>query len=453
MWFVTNVKAEVVRKEQRNAVPMAEVPECKQEQRTGGGGRGLIRLEEARACRSAQRLCHRAAPREAPQSAVIGPRLLCRAMGSKKKELALQVNISTQEHWEEMLSSKGLTVVDVYQAWCGPCKPVVSLFQKMRIEVGLDLLHFALAEADRLDVLEQYRGRCEPTFLFYAGGELVSVVRGANAPLLQKTILDQLEAEKKVLAEGGQRKVIKDAALCQEDEWLPREKHDGEDKDVVASEKTCTLAIIKPDAVVHGKTDEIIMKELFEKLVRHLCSGPSHLLILTRTEGTDDVVTAWRALMGPCDPNMARKEQPESLRAQYGTEMPFNALHGSRDRGDAHRELALLFPRFKFSEGDVEAPQGPSLRLAPAFSRDLSSALTHIVCPGLWDTAVLLRWGGADWEQSGAAQSQSGAVRLEEQRALWRSSVPRRTGAKHWLGGAARALVSAVQSALRMELF
>lgn len=28
----------------------------------------------------------------------------------------------------------------------------------------------------------------------------------------------------------------------------------------VSSEETCTLAIIKPDAVVHGKTDEIIMK-------------------------------------------------------------------------------------------------------------------------------------------------------------------------------------------------
>ena len=34
-------------------------------------------------------------------------------------------------------------VVDVYQGWCGPCKPVVSLFQKMRVEVGPDLLHFA----------------------------------------------------------------------------------------------------------------------------------------------------------------------------------------------------------------------------------------------------------------------------------------------------------------------
>jgi nucleoside diphosphate kinase len=46
-------------------------------------------------------------------------------------------------------------------------------------------------------------------------------------------------------------------------------------------------------------------------LVYHMCSGPSHLLILTKTEGTEDVVTAWRALMGPCDPDVARREQPE----------------------------------------------------------------------------------------------------------------------------------------------
>ncbi|KAF6313220.1 NME/NM23 family member 9 [Rhinolophus ferrumequinum] len=248
-------------------------------------------------------------------------------MGSKKKEIALQVNISTQELWEEMLSSKGLTVVDVYQRWCGPCKPVVSLFQKMRIEIGLDLLHFAL---------------------------------------------------------------IKDEALSDEDERFSHQKDDGEEEDVVSSEKSCTLAIIKPDAVAHGKTDEIIMKiqeagfdiltneertmtkaemrlfyqhrageEAFEKLVHHMCSGPSHLLILTRTEGTEDVVTAWQTLMGPCDPDVARRDQPDSLRAQYGTEMPFNAVHGSRDREDASRELALLFPSFKFSDQVPEVAQAP----------------------------------------------------------------------------------------------
>ncbi|XP_012890120.1 PREDICTED: thioredoxin domain-containing protein 6 [Dipodomys ordii] len=310
-------------------------------------------------------------------------------MGSKKKEMALQVHVSTQELWEEMLSSKGLTVVDVHQGWCGPCKPVLSLFQKMRMEVDLDLLHFALAEADCLEVLEKYRGKCEPTFLFYAGGELVAVVRGANAPLLQKTILNQLEAEKRVLTDGRERKVIKDEVLSDRDEWFSQDEYGGGGEDLVSIDQTCTLAIIKPDAVVHGKMDEIIMKiqeagfdilvneervlteremrlfyqhrageETVEKLVRHMCSGPSRLLVLTRTEDSQDVVSAWRGLMGPCDPDVARREQPESLRAQYGTEMPFNAVHGSWNREEASRELALLFPNFRFSDDDTEALQG-----------------------------------------------------------------------------------------------
>ncbi|XP_004603276.2 thioredoxin domain-containing protein 6 [Sorex araneus] len=311
-------------------------------------------------------------------------------MGSKKKETALQVNISTQELWEEMLSSKGLTVVDVYQGWCGPCKPVVSLFQKLRLELGMDLLHFALAEADCLDVLERYRGRCEPTFLFYAGGELVAVVRGANAPLLEKTILDQLEAEKKVLAEGGERRAIKDEVLCGAGGRSSHEQDDGDPEDVASSGKSYTVAIIKPEAVAHGKTEEIMMKiqeagfnivtheertmteaevrlfyqhrageEAFEKLVHHMSAGRSHLLILTSTEGTKDVVSAWRTLMGPCDPNMARREQPDSLRAQYGTELPFNAVHGSQDSEAARRELGLLFPGQRESGHTAEGAVAP----------------------------------------------------------------------------------------------
>lgn len=35
------------------------------------------------------------------------------------------------------------SVVDVYQRWCGPCRAVVSLFRKIKNELGDDLLHFA----------------------------------------------------------------------------------------------------------------------------------------------------------------------------------------------------------------------------------------------------------------------------------------------------------------------
>uniref|UniRef100_A0A8C3N7T5 Thioredoxin domain-containing protein n=1 Tax=Geospiza parvula TaxID=87175 RepID=A0A8C3N7T5_GEOPR len=74
-----------------------------------------------------------------------------------------------------------VSIVDVFQAWCGPCKPVVNLFQKIKNEVGSDLLHFAVAEVDSVDALEKYRGQCEPVFLFYTVSENIFPVPSGSA--------------------------------------------------------------------------------------------------------------------------------------------------------------------------------------------------------------------------------------------------------------------------------
>ncbi|KAG9477479.1 hypothetical protein GDO78_002720 [Eleutherodactylus coqui] len=317
-------------------------------------------------------------------------------MAGKKKDLVLQVTINNQEQWDEMLSSKGIMVVDVYQAWCGPCKTTVSLFRKIKNELGDDLLQFAVAEADNIDALEKYRGKCEPTFLFYAGGDLVAVVRGANAPLLQKTILEQLETEKKVLNHGLERNVVKDESLLEEDEETSSLPTQTEDDELVPSGKSYTVAIIKPDAVAHGKADEIIMKiqeagfeilaseersmteseardfykhrageEKFQELVQFMSSGPCHVLIISKL-GDEDVIPEWREFIGPTDVEVAKKEKPESLRAQYGTEVLYNAIHGSNDREQASRELAFFFPNFKSQQQHTEesASRTPERTLA-----------------------------------------------------------------------------------------
>ncbi|OCT63776.1 hypothetical protein XELAEV_18044872mg [Xenopus laevis] len=301
-------------------------------------------------------------------------------MAGKKRESSLQIALSNQEQWEEALSTKGLQVVDVYQAWCGPCKPTVSLFRKIKNELGDDLLHFAVAESDTIDSLVKYRGKCEPTFLFLAGGELVAVVRGANGPLLQKTIIEQLAAEKKVLNQGSERHVIKDEVLLEEEDEIVPVQAQTEDEELVPSGKSYTVAIIKPDAVAHGKTDEIIMKiqesgfeilaneertmtesearefyqhrageEKFQELIQFMSSGPCHILIISKSDEDEDVIPAWREFIGPTDVEIAKKEKPESLRAQYGTEVLYNAVHGSNDREQASRELAFFFPNFKIS--------------------------------------------------------------------------------------------------------
>ncbi|XP_024919437.1 thioredoxin domain-containing protein 3 homolog isoform X2 [Cynoglossus semilaevis] len=289
-----------------------------------------------------------------------------------------------------MLATKGLTVVDVYQQWCGPCRAVVSLLRKIKNELGDDLLHLATAEADGIDALERYRGKCEPTFLFYGGGGLVSVLRGADAPQLQRIILEELAKEKLVLEQGGERKVIKDEGLVNDDneekEEAPQQLQNEESITVPVS-KSYTVAIIKPDAVAHGKANEIIMKiqdagfeilaheertlseaearnfyqhktaeAYFEELVQFMSSGPSHILVLSQAEGSANVVPAWREFIGPADTEEARREKPDSLRAQYGTQPVFNAVHGSEDSDQASRELAFFFPNF--SRASVQKQDG-----------------------------------------------------------------------------------------------
>ncbi|XP_055494523.1 thioredoxin domain-containing protein 6 isoform X2 [Leucoraja erinacea] len=298
-------------------------------------------------------------------------------MAGKKKETTLQITIFNQEQWDETMAITGLTVVDVYQAWCGPCKAVISLFRKIKNELGDDLLHFAVAEVDNIDSLQRYRGKCEPTFLFFGGGQLVAVVRGANAPLLQNFILEHLATERKVLDDGGERKAIKDEGLVEEEKEEVTVMQDDEEEKLVTANKSFTVAIIKPDAVAHGKADEIIMKvqevgfEIicheertlteeeardlyqhtseephFEELIHFMSSGPCRVLIISKPEGTDDVIPQWREFIGPTDVEIARQEKPESLRALYGTEKLFNAVHGCDDKEQASRELGFFFPNF-----------------------------------------------------------------------------------------------------------
>ncbi|XP_078142245.1 thioredoxin domain-containing protein 6 [Centroberyx gerrardi] len=330
-------------------------------------------------------------------------------MAGKKKEVSLQAPVTNHEQWDEMLATKGLTVVDVYQQWCGPCRAVVSLLRKIKNELGDDLLHFATAEADSIDALERYRGKCEPTFLFYGGGELVAVLRGANAPLLQRMIVEELTKEKLVLEQGGERKVVKDEGLVDEEEEEEEEGPEQQENDegvLVPASKSYTVAIIKPDAVAHGKANEIIMKiqdagfeilaheermltefeaqdfyqhkaeeACFEELVQFMSSGPSHILVLSQVEGSANVVPAWREFIGPADIEEAKRDKPESLRAQYGTQTLLNAVHGSEDGDRAGRELAFFFPNFRTAsvpeqDGEEERVERTLALIRPDIARE-----------------------------------------------------------------------------------
>ena len=54
------------------------------------------------------------------------------------------------------------------------------------------------------------RGSCEPCFHLYGAGELVAIVRGSNAPILEKSIRAKFEEEKQIEDGEAVRVVIKE---------------------------------------------------------------------------------------------------------------------------------------------------------------------------------------------------------------------------------------------------
>ncbi|KAG8003506.1 Nucleoside diphosphate kinase 7, partial [Nibea albiflora] len=137
----------------------------------------------------------------------------------------------------------------------------------------------------------------------------------------------------------------------------------------LGSKKERTLALIKPDVVTKiGDVLELIYsnnlivtkakmtkltwsqaadfyvehqsKPFFNNLVQFVSSGP---VVAMELMG-DEAMSIWRRLLGPADSTVARKEAPQSARAQFGTDGIKNVGHGSDSLAAAARELEFFFP-------------------------------------------------------------------------------------------------------------
>lgn len=118
--------------------------------------------------------------------------------------------------------------------------------------------------------------------------------------------------------------------------------------------ENCTLCIIKPHAVKAKQVGEIVdailssgfevsalqmiwfdhaaSQEFYEaykflpeqkKMIDQLASGPAVALEVRQ----DNAVEKFRKLCGPYDPEVARKLEPNTLRARFGSDRVLNSVH------------------------------------------------------------------------------------------------------------------------------
>ncbi|KAL4104761.1 hypothetical protein QTP88_020038 [Uroleucon formosanum] len=105
----------------------------------------------------------------------------------------LQEEINNNDDWKKTMEHQGMYVIDVYAEWCGPCIAMTTYLKKIKMELKSENLHYAIAKSDEISVLQRFRQKSEPHWMFFFDGKLVNVIIGANASRLTQLIVKELD--------------------------------------------------------------------------------------------------------------------------------------------------------------------------------------------------------------------------------------------------------------------
>merc|ERR1711934_470986 len=93
---------------------------------------------------------------------------------------------STQE-FKDAIAAEGLTVVDFFATWCGPCRAIAPYLDTLDSEFAD--VQFVKVNIDELeDVAQEHEISAMPTFVFFKAGKRVNEVVGADKAKLKAAI-------------------------------------------------------------------------------------------------------------------------------------------------------------------------------------------------------------------------------------------------------------------------
>lgn len=98
------------------------------------------------------------------------------------------VEITSLKHFQTVIGNKSkLSIVDFYATWCGPCKAIAPVFEKLAEKIPE--VDFARVDVDQAgDVAQEYAVNAMPTFIMFQDGEKVEAIVGADLRKIFKGI-------------------------------------------------------------------------------------------------------------------------------------------------------------------------------------------------------------------------------------------------------------------------
>ena len=105
------------------------------------------------------------------------------------------VSITDGQFREEVLDRQGVSVVDFWAPWCGPCLQMAPGFEAFAKANAGKAWVFKLDVDDNPKTAEKYEIRSIPTIIFFRKGEPVYTSRGTMTQAALQKKLDELLRE------------------------------------------------------------------------------------------------------------------------------------------------------------------------------------------------------------------------------------------------------------------
>ncbi len=100
-------------------------------------------------------------------------------------------DITDQDFEQEVIKGDKPAMVDMWAPWCGPCKMIHPIVEKLSKQYDGKLGFFRLNIDENPLTPARYRVMSIPTLLFFKGGEVTDTVIGA---VPERTITPKIEA-------------------------------------------------------------------------------------------------------------------------------------------------------------------------------------------------------------------------------------------------------------------
>ncbi|CAK7274049.1 Thioredoxin-like protein 1 [Sporothrix epigloea] len=98
--------------------------------------------------------------------------------------------ITSASQFDSLLKSSKVVVADFFATWCGPCKMIAPVFEKIAAQLGQkDAVTFVKIDTDQQkDIASKYSIRAMPTFLLFRDGKEIERVQGADPRKLESLV-------------------------------------------------------------------------------------------------------------------------------------------------------------------------------------------------------------------------------------------------------------------------